>query len=562
MSGSSSKMSVTQLTLLTALNMMGSGIIMLPTKLAEVGTFSIISWLVTAGGSTALAYAFAKCGMLSRNRGGMGGYAEYAFGKSGSFLANYAYCVSLLIANIAIAISAVGYAVALFGLNTTPFETCLLTIAVLWICTVLNFKGAKITGLISNFTAWGVIIPVAGISVFGWFWFNPDTYTAAWNPHNLPAFDAVSASISMTLWSFLGLESACANSEAVDNLADHFGRRRLFAGSMLCFALVTLFCAAFLSLKNGPDAALGYAPILALLALRGVTGLLLGGDYPVGQALVAELIPAKDRARHLSLLMFGWYAGALFAVLISWPLRAFDLPWLSFLWIQALLAIFFWFGRRSVPESAAWSEARCAANSSNRKAAHGIFAEEGTLTAFLFCTVFWLCQTIPATVLMFYSTKILSGFLDTESTFIQVLLLYGCFFIGVLPSTHPALAKRPKAVLIGTFFLMAFALGIIALGQDIHSSVLMGSAFILFALAYGLQTPLDFVFPNMLFPAGSRARLVGLTTTISRIGSMGAAFAFPLLSESFSVESLFWAGCAFLLFGAAFSWKNAPQDAY
>lgn len=109
---------------------------------------------------------------------------------------------------------------------------------------------------------------------------------------------------------------------------------------------------------------------------------------------------------------------------------------------------------------------------------------------------------------------------------------------------------------------MVFALGIIALGQDIHSSVLMGSAFILFALAYGLQTPLDFVFPNMLFPAGSRARLVGLTTTISRIGSMGAAFAFPLLSESFSVESLFWAGCAFLLFGAAFSWKNAPQDAY
>ena len=43
MSGSSSKMSVTQLTLLTALNMMGSGIIMLPTKLAEVGTFSIVS---------------------------------------------------------------------------------------------------------------------------------------------------------------------------------------------------------------------------------------------------------------------------------------------------------------------------------------------------------------------------------------------------------------------------------------------------------------------------------------------------------------------------------------
>ncbi|VDZ80173.1 putrescine-ornithine antiporter [Salmonella bongori] len=77
------KMGVVQLTILTMVNMMGSGIIMLPTKLSEVGTISIISWLVTAVGSMALAWAFAKCGMFSRKSGGMGGYAEYAFGKSG-----------------------------------------------------------------------------------------------------------------------------------------------------------------------------------------------------------------------------------------------------------------------------------------------------------------------------------------------------------------------------------------------------------------------------------------------------------------------------------------------
>ena len=218
MSGkNNSKMSVAQLTLLTALNMMGSGIIMLPTKLAEVGTFSVVSWLVTATGSTALAYAFAKCGMLSRNRAGMGGYAEYAFGKSGSFMANYTYCVSLLIANIAIAISAVGYGVALFGMSLTPVETCVATIAVLWICTVVNFKGASITGMISSVTAWGVILPVGFLSFFGWFWFSGDLYVASWNPNNIPTFDAVSASISMTLWAFLGLESACANADAVDN---------------------------------------------------------------------------------------------------------------------------------------------------------------------------------------------------------------------------------------------------------------------------------------------------------------------------------------------------------
>ena len=39
-------MSVVQLTFVTAANMLGAGIIMLPTKLAEVGTISIISGLL------------------------------------------------------------------------------------------------------------------------------------------------------------------------------------------------------------------------------------------------------------------------------------------------------------------------------------------------------------------------------------------------------------------------------------------------------------------------------------------------------------------------------------
>ena len=84
----------------------------------------------------------------------MGGYAEYTFGKSGAFLANYTYAVSLVIANVAIAITVVGYLSAFFEISLSPVMTCLATIATLWICTVLNFKGPKITGYISNFSAW------------------------------------------------------------------------------------------------------------------------------------------------------------------------------------------------------------------------------------------------------------------------------------------------------------------------------------------------------------------------------------------------------------------------
>ena len=217
MSAKSNKIGVIQLTILTMVNMMGSGIIMLPTKLAEIGTISIVSWLVTAVGSTALAYAFAQCGMFSKKSGGMGGYAEYSFGKAGNFMANYTYGVSLVIANTAIAISAVGYGSELFGAILSPLSIALWTIFTLWLATVLNFGGARITGNISSLTIWGAIIPVVGLSIIGWKWFDGSMYVNSWNPHNVPTFEAIGVSISMTLWAFLGLESACANADAVEN---------------------------------------------------------------------------------------------------------------------------------------------------------------------------------------------------------------------------------------------------------------------------------------------------------------------------------------------------------
>ncbi|MDF3827946.1 MULTISPECIES: putrescine-ornithine antiporter [unclassified Pseudocitrobacter] len=239
MSNPGNKMGVMHLTILTAVNMLGSGIIMLPTKLAEVGTMSILSWLVTAFGSLALAWAFSKCGLFSTKSGGMGGYAEYAFGKSGNFIANYTYAISLLIANIAIAISAVGYGTVLFGVDLTPVQVCVATIVVLWMTTVLNFGGAKITGQIGSITVWGVIIPVVGLCVIGWFWFSPSLYISAWNPNNMDFFSAISTSISMTLWAFLGLESACANMDAVENPQKNVPIA-VFGGTLVCAIIYIL----------------------------------------------------------------------------------------------------------------------------------------------------------------------------------------------------------------------------------------------------------------------------------------------------------------------------------
>ena len=159
------KMNLLQLTVLVAVNMMGSGIIMLPTNMAKVGAISLLSWGVTAIGSMAIAYGFAQAGVLNQRSGGMSAYAEEAYGKSGFFIVFYLYFFSLAIGNVAIAISAVGYLATFFPwLASTPIATCMGVIGLIWLTTVANFGGPTVTGRLGAITVWGVIIPVAGLS--------------------------------------------------------------------------------------------------------------------------------------------------------------------------------------------------------------------------------------------------------------------------------------------------------------------------------------------------------------------------------------------------------------
>jgi putrescine:ornithine antiporter len=212
------RMNLVQLTFIVAVNMMGSGIIMLPANMAQVGAISLLSWIVTAVGSMAIAYGFAQAGLFNQRPGGMSAYAEDAYGKSGYFLVFFLYFLSLAIGNVAIAISAVGYLASFFPwLSSTSITTCISVIALLWLTTVANFGGPSVTGKIGSVTVWGVIIPVGLLSVLGWFWFRPEVFAAAWNPQGLSLLGGMGSSISLTLWAFLGMESAAQNSAAVEN---------------------------------------------------------------------------------------------------------------------------------------------------------------------------------------------------------------------------------------------------------------------------------------------------------------------------------------------------------
>ena len=292
------KMNLMQLTFIVAVNMMGSGIIMLPTNMAQVGAISLLSWLVTAVGSMAIAYGFAQAGLFNQRSGGMAAYAEDAYGKDGYFQVFFLYFLSLAIGNVAIAISAVGYLATFFPwMSSTPITTCITVIGLLWLTTAANFGGPSVTGKIGSVTVWGVILPVGALCLIGWFWFSSATFTTAWNPHGLSIGAGMGSSISLTLWAFLGMESAAQNSAAVENpkrdvpLACMFGT----LGAAVVYVLSTTVIQgivpnAELADSTGPFG-LAYAhmfnptigSIVMALAVLACLGSLLGWQFTLAQ---------------------------------------------------------------------------------------------------------------------------------------------------------------------------------------------------------------------------------------------------------------------------------------
>ena len=296
------KMNLMQLTFIVAVNMMGSGIIMLPANMAQIGAISLLSWLVTAIGSMAIAFGFAQAGLFNQRQGGMSAYAEDAYGRPGYFLVFFLYFLSLAIGNVAIGISAVGYLAGFFPwLTSTPVMTCIGLIALLWLTTVANFAGPRITGRIGSVTVWGVIIPVGLISIIGWLWFSSQIFTDAWNPKGLTLGQGMGSSISLTLWAFLGMESAAQNSNAVENpkrdvpLACMFGT----LGAAVIYVLSTTVIQgivpnADLAASTGPFA-LAYATMFSpaigsaimALAVLACLGSLLGWQFTIAQTAKA-----------------------------------------------------------------------------------------------------------------------------------------------------------------------------------------------------------------------------------------------------------------------------------
>ncbi len=129
-------------------------------------------------------------------------------------------------------------------------------------------------------------------------------------------------------------------------LADRFGRRSVFAITLLVYGLAT-----------GASALVG--GLVALLVLRFVVGLGLGAELPVASTYVSEFAPARMRGRLIVFLEAFWAVGWTAAALIGYfVIPASEAGWRWAFALGAIPAAYALFVRWGLPESARWLERR------------------------------------------------------------------------------------------------------------------------------------------------------------------------------------------------------------
>src|SRR3954465_1334359 len=200
MSAPGKMMGLSQATMLVAGNMIGTGVFLLPVNLASVGGIAVFGWVVATAGAAALGLVFAKLGELEPKEGGPYAYARDFLGPYVGFQTNYIYWFGNWIGNIAIAIAAVGYLAEFIPHVGKPPASVFATAAVIWILTFANILGPRVVGALETWTMSLALIPILGIALLGWFWFNPQIFHSAWNVTGGSNAHGISRAASMALW--------------------------------------------------------------------------------------------------------------------------------------------------------------------------------------------------------------------------------------------------------------------------------------------------------------------------------------------------------------------------
>jgi SHS family lactate transporter-like MFS transporter len=145
--------------------------------------------------------------------------------------------------------------------------------------------------------------------------------------------------------------------------ADRWGRRPTLMVDVLLYSAI--------------EFASGFAPSLtALLVLRAIFGIAMGGEWGVGASLTMESVPPHARGLVSGLLQSGYPAGYFLASIVYGLLYSY-IGWRGMFMVGVVPALLVFYIRRTVPESPNWKPAPSTANTLTVVKAHwrlGIYA--------------------------------------------------------------------------------------------------------------------------------------------------------------------------------------------
>lgn len=197
-------------------NMVGSGIFLLPAALAaDSGPVSVVAFAMTGIGAVALGLVFGVLGGAIPRTGGPYAYARRAFGEFVGFETAWGYWIAAWVGNAAIAIAMVAYLAVFWPeLATNSLAAWAVGVGTIWFLTGINILGARQTGWVQVVTTVLKFVPLLVIGIAGLFFVDGGNFTP-FAPGGIGG--GITAAAALTLWAFIGLESATVPAEEVKN---------------------------------------------------------------------------------------------------------------------------------------------------------------------------------------------------------------------------------------------------------------------------------------------------------------------------------------------------------
>ena len=164
-----------------------------------------------------LALLFAKLASMVPKVGGPYAYTRLGFGDFAGFWIAWGYWIAVWVGNAALAVALVSYLAGVIPILGQQFWLSgLVAVGLIWLVTWINVMGIKQAGVFQVITTIMKLTPLVAMATLGLFWVNWSHFIP-FNTSGMSPFAAVTAVAALTLWAFLGVESATIPADDVKN---------------------------------------------------------------------------------------------------------------------------------------------------------------------------------------------------------------------------------------------------------------------------------------------------------------------------------------------------------